>query len=133
MSLSLTVINNEKLRKQRIDIILQEFIQSKQMLPVTAELVKKIYFTFCTSPVTVSKLFTFNWHTDRLDSSISDIMILGNFDFPGYHFSNFFMKILLLFHGNADVERGFSINKECIVRNLMEESLIAQRSANSTP
>ncbi len=95
------------------------------MLPVTAELVKKNYFTFCASSVTISKLITFNWRTDRLDSWISDIMILGTFDFPGNHFSNFLMKILLPFHGNADVERGFSINKECIAVNLMEEWLIA--------
>ncbi len=58
--LSPTVMNNEKLRKQRIVIILQEFIKSKQMLSVTAELVKKNYFTFCASPITVSKLVTFN-------------------------------------------------------------------------
>ena len=40
-------------------------------------------------------------------------------------------KILLLFHGNADVERGFSVNKECLIENLMDESLVAQRSTYS--
>jgi len=32
-----------------------------------------------------------------------------------------------LSHGNASVERGFSVNKDCLVENLHEESLIAQR------
>ncbi len=41
-------------------------------------------------------------------------MTLGNFDFPGNHFSNFFMKILLLFHGSADVEGGFTL-----IRNVL--------------
>ena len=35
--------------------------------------------------------------------------------------------ILCLFHGNADVERGFSVNKYCLSENLSEESLIARR------
>ncbi|GFO41181.1 AAK AK-HSDH: amino acid kinase superfamily aak domain-containing protein [Plakobranchus ocellatus] len=35
--------------------------------------------------------------------------------------------VLLLSHGNADVERGFSVNKEASVENLLEESLVARR------
>jgi len=35
--------------------------------------------------------------------------------------------MLSLFHGNAAVERSFSINKECLVENLLEDSLVAQR------
>ncbi|GFO14760.1 AAK AK-HSDH: amino acid kinase superfamily aak domain-containing protein [Plakobranchus ocellatus] len=35
--------------------------------------------------------------------------------------------VLLLSHGNADVERGFSVNKEVSVENLLEESLVARR------
>src|SRR5215467_10459157 len=31
--------------------------------------------------------------------------------------------VLILSHGNAHVERGFSVNKECIVDNLKEETL----------
>ncbi|KAK3932137.1 hypothetical protein KUF71_011465, partial [Frankliniella fusca] len=41
-------------------------------------------------------------------------------------FWNFLKKVLIISHGNADVERGFSINKETIVENHLE-SLIAQR------
>ena len=32
-----------------------------------------------------------------------------------------------MFHGNAAVERSFSINKECLVENLLNDSLVAQR------
>lgn len=35
--------------------------------------------------------------------------------------------ILILSHGNASLERGFSINKECLVENQSEVSLVAQR------
>ena len=35
--------------------------------------------------------------------------------------------LLLLSHGQASVERGFSVNKEVMVQNLAEQSLISQR------
>ncbi|KAK3788927.1 hypothetical protein RRG08_010176 [Elysia crispata] len=35
--------------------------------------------------------------------------------------------LLLLSHGQASVERGFSINKECSDVNLSEKSLVARR------
>ena len=39
------------------------------------------------------------------------------------------LKILLvLSHGQASVERGFSVNKEIEVENLPEHSLVAQRT-----
>ena len=36
-------------------------------------------------------------------------------------------KLLILSHGQATVERGFSINSQLIVENLKEESVVAQR------
>jgi len=36
-------------------------------------------------------------------------------------------KLLLLSHGQASVEHGFSINKEISVENMAEQTLIAQR------
>ena len=32
-----------------------------------------------------------------------------------------------MFHGNAEVERGFSVNKNCLLPNLHEKSLVAKR------
>lgn len=32
-----------------------------------------------------------------------------------------------MFHDNASVEKGFSINKECLIENLLNKSLIGQR------
>jgi len=36
-------------------------------------------------------------------------------------------KVLILSHANASVESGFSLNKDTIVENLLEESLVSQR------
>lgn len=35
--------------------------------------------------------------------------------------------ICCLSHGNANVERGFSINSECLFENMREESVVARR------
>ena len=40
---------------------------------------------------------------------------------------NVFMMTFTLSHGQASVERGFSVNKELLVQNLMEESIESQR------
>lgn len=67
-------------------------------------------------------------HKDRLDEFLMDL------------FSNlegkdllliFVTKVLTMFHGNASVERSFSVNKKCLVENLEETSLIAQRAVHS--
>ena len=36
--------------------------------------------------------------------------------------------ILIVSHGNAAVESGFSINNDMLVENLLEESLVGQRT-----
>lgn len=35
--------------------------------------------------------------------------------------------VLILSYGNGALERGFSVNKECVTQNQLGESLIAQR------
>jgi len=37
-------------------------------------------------------------------------------------------SVLILSHGNADVESGFSVNSDFLVENLQEDSLITQRT-----
>lgn len=128
--LSPEIITNEIVRTRRINILLQELVSFKHLTPCEAEVIVKNYEDFCSSPITVSKCASFNWRKDRLDQFIFSIIDIGNFDFHTL-FLNFVKKILLLFHGNSDVERGYSINDECLIENMMNESLIAQRSTYS--
>lgn len=106
--------------------MLPEMIKFKQINPANADIVKRNYLEFCSSRHTVSKCTTY-----RLDKFIFDLLDNGNFHFPNNIFTDFVKKILLLFHGNADVKRGFSINKDCLANNMTEASLIAQRSTYS--
>ena len=68
--LSPRIMGSEILRRKRIEIILQALVNAKQLLPLDAEVVKKNYSQFCSSPHTISKLSTFNWRKDRLDELI---------------------------------------------------------------
>jgi len=51
---------------------------------------------------------------------------------PCDNFVDFAKLILILSHGNATVERGFSVNTECLIENQHEKSLIAQRRIYDT-
>lgn len=43
------------------------------------------------------------------------------------YLENILKKILILSHGNAFVERGFSINKEIEIENQINRSIVAQK------
>lgn len=51
---------------------------------------------------------------------------IDNIDESGHKV--FFKHFLILSQGNAEVERKFSVNKECIVKNMTEEPLVAIRT-----
>jgi len=38
--------------------------------------------------------------------------------------------VLVLSHGNASVERGFSVNKELLIENMLEETVVSQMIAD---
>lgn len=62
--------------------------------------------------------------SDRLDEFYHDLLS-NKAEFR--HLWEAIRLVLILSHGQASVERVFSINKERIVENLKEHSLIAQR------
>ena len=66
---------------------------------------------------------------DRLDSFLSEILQMQ----VGYQDLWLTMQLLLtLSHGQATVERGFSVNKEVLTPNLQEVSLQAIRPVHSS-
>jgi hypothetical protein len=72
----------------------------------------------------LKQLFAGYEHKERLDHFWKSILVNNN---CSSRLLNFFKKILLVSHGNAFVERGFSVNKEVIVENQVPKSLVAQR------
>ena len=77
----------------------------------------------CIVKIGSKKFSNFNFSTDRLDELFSTYM---NAD-PYQKLFKVVQLLLVLSHGEASVERGFSVNKELEVENLETQSLVAQR------
>ena len=101
------LVNSNKVRDENCDNVLQQYSTFLDRVPIIG-----------------SDLFSsFNPNVHRVDEFFSTHMTGENnaalFDI---------VKVLLvLSHGQASVERGFSVNKEIEVENLHEHSLVAQR------
>lgn len=66
----------------------------------------------------------FSPQSERLDEFYHELLF-NKAEFP--HLSELIKYILVLSHGQATVESGFSVNKEVMVENLKEHSLIPQQ------
>ena len=101
------LINSNKVRDENCDNVLQQDSNFLDRVPVIS-----------------SDIFSsFNPNVHRVDEFFSTYM-------SGENYVALFdiVKILLMLsHGQASVERGFSVNKEIEVKNLHEHSLVAQR------
>lgn len=70
-------------------------------------------------------LKNYNRTTERLDHFW--MRMLKDDNNGNDNLKSFVKTLLILSHGNASLQRGFSGNKECLIENLREQSLIAQR------
>ncbi|KAJ8878478.1 hypothetical protein PR048_019056 [Dryococelus australis] len=75
------------------------------------------------SPVIMKSVKKYSRNQGRLDIFWSTLLL--GFSVPDL--LNFVKKVLILSHGNDLVERGFSVNKELVVENDAQKSLVAQR------
>lgn len=126
--LSPTVISSAVLRTSRVNIALEAFIEKNQIVASDADCVKRDYLQFCDSPEVQLAMKSFDRKTQKLDKFLVSLCQGSKTD--SSRLITFFQKILIMYHGNAAVERGFSVNKECLVENLEEDSLVALRSVH---
>lgn len=117
------VMSSVILRKLRAKAALDEFVSRKWMTGFQADILINEYMEFCEEPSTKKKLAEYN-RMDRLDTFLFKLML----DNPvSKDFRCFASMIFCFSHGQASVERGFNINKEILVENMKERSLIANR------
>lgn len=125
--LSPFVMQVRKTANFRIKIALEYLVDCNIFAATQADKVKSEYKEFISNSNVKKKLKSFDIEKDSLDIFLITICIeLKSSD----DFIEFIKVILVLFHGNAAVERSFSYNKEFLVENLQEDSLIAQRSVH---
>ncbi|MGH0127645.1 UNVERIFIED_CONTAM: hypothetical protein FKN15_071800 [Acipenser sinensis] len=98
--------NNGQMRKSKCDQIITQF---------------KDFATFCRTSDDFSQ---FNETDSRLDCFFYEQL---SKDHRYQELWEVTQKLLLLSHGQASVERGYSINKQIIVENMKERTLVAQK------
>ena len=104
--------------------MLHTLVGAKHVEEKVCDNILREFSEFCDSAALQANFREFDPKTDRVDNLLYETM--GSK--PSFSSVWDVVKVLLvLSHGQASVERGFSINKEMIVENQKEKSLVAQR------
>ena len=104
--LSPSIMLLEKTAILRIDIALNYLINKQRINAIDADRIKKEYIAFIKSKDVIKKLKEFDIKKDRLDTFLNNILTEHK---VSTHFHKFFKIIIILFHGQAAVERSFSL------------------------
>ena len=111
--------------KKKMKNVLRCLIDSKRVRETEADLVLEEYITFIQTTAQQNSASSFDPIKDRIDTWFFDTLSQK----PEY--KNLFLlvkKLLLLSHGQATVERGFSYNKEVTANHLSQLTLKARRT-----
>lgn len=118
------IVNNEKVACKRLTMALEIFVSHQQLSGASADRIEKYFTKLNSNPGTQNIMKFFSKNDDRLDHFWKKILVQND---ANEEVKSFFKKIFIMSHGQASVERGFSVNKEILVENQHEKSLIAQR------
>ncbi|CAL1672566.1 unnamed protein product [Lasius platythorax] len=111
---------------KRLFSALRIYVENNLISGITADKIDREYRHLIGIPVVQEKFQTFKRSEIRLDNFWVDLITsCGKKDYE--NLSSFMKSVMILSHGNAAVERSFSVNKECLVENQKEKSLIAQK------
>lgn len=117
------IANDVKISLRRLKNTLTIFVDNNLISGCAADRVEREFIKLFNNSQFVEQCKNY-LRTDRLDEFWTNLPSICNLSTETM---NFLKTIFILFHGNAAVERGFSINKECISENMKEKSLIGQR------
>ncbi|KAJ8348774.1 hypothetical protein SKAU_G00273630 [Synaphobranchus kaupii] len=108
----------------RMGSLVQKFLQDNQLSGgvSTGDVITQQFGNFLSLEAKSEGFLSFRPTETRLD-----VFLHGFLSQPYPELWGFCKKVLLLSHGQATVERGFSINKEVETVNLQEDTVIAQR------
>ena len=120
------MVNHGATSELRAKNLIQKLYDLKLLSSQEADKAKQEYETFLTSVVVTDqdKFLSYDMDKNRLDSFLSGYM-KGVAKFA--HLWKVCKIIFTLCHGQADIERGFSVNKELLIENMKQKSLVSQR------
>lgn len=108
--------------QKQLNIALEVLIEHGWLSGLQAERASRSYVQVCSTSTAQALMQNFDRTRQRLETLWVELCASSHKELL------LFVKIVLcLSHGNSSVERGFSVNKECLVENMKEESLVAQR------
>ncbi|CAI6352627.1 unnamed protein product [Macrosiphum euphorbiae] len=117
------IASNFKISLRRLKNTLEIFVDNNLISGCAADRVEREFIKLFNNSQFIERCKNY-LKTDRLDEFWTNLPSMCNLSVETMRFLK---TIFILFHGNAAVERGFSINKECISENMKEDSLIGQR------
>lgn len=123
-----TMASDPESCKKKMKFALQKLALSKKVKEQDCDVILQEFSDFLHDEVILNReKFNQFDHSNaecRIDTFLHSFMA----EKQGYqHLWNVVQNLLLLSHGQAAVERGFSINKEMVTTNLAEKTLVAQR------
>ncbi|XP_048512809.1 uncharacterized protein LOC125501482 [Athalia rosae] len=110
---------------KRLSTALEIFVESNWISGIQANKIDREYKRIISLPTVQEKFKQFK-RTERLDHFWMRLIELHGTE-SYTNLRDFTKKVMILSHGNAALERGFSINRECLLENQKEKSLIGQR------
>ncbi|XP_063230592.1 uncharacterized protein LOC134535429 [Bacillus rossius redtenbacheri] len=113
------------LAEKRIKACLELLVEKQQIPGSTADKILQEYQEFIQIASVGEAMKSYHRQNQRLDLFYVQVMVESGKSFPSLLL--FIKHLLILSHGNAALERGFSVNSDCLVENQTEDSLIAQR------
>lgn len=116
------IASNLDLVKKRLNNLCSILIEKDRLTGSAGDTVVRQFREFTSRPYVMDAMKSYNRSEKRLDHFWRDI--IGK-DFKD--FMHLVKMICCISHGNANIERGFSINAECLFENMREESVIARR------
>ena len=115
---------SEAIIRKRFNTLMELMVESKWVSSITADKAEAQYSGLVRNANFISEMKGFDMQSDRVDELYSKLLSRSK-DFAELWF--IVRQVLILSHGNACVESGFSINKSLLQENMKNESLVAQK------
>lgn len=113
---------NTTIAKRRLEKLLTIMIECGRITGRKGDLAASQYRAVITKTVFIDSFKNYNRSVTRLDHFWRDILGVTSSDLL-----DIIKMVCCLSHGNANVERGFSVNAGCLFENMQEESVVARR------
>ena len=115
---------SEIIIRKRFNTLMELMVESKWVTSITADKAEFQYSGLVQSANFISEMKGFDMQSDRVDELYSKLLSRSK-DFAELWF--IVRQVLILSHGSACVESGYSINKSLLQENMNNESLVAQK------